>query len=78
MLGEEDEAKQEGELNKVLDEMESLFKEKEIAWEISLNASSGSKSFSTLRLQGQIKNRKMRILVDSGSTHSFIDAGLVK
>lgn len=46
--------------------------------EISLNALAGTKSMGTIRLQGCIRGKKVSILVDSGSTHSFIDSTMVK
>jgi hypothetical protein len=39
---------------------------------ISLNAPTGFSALHTLKLIGYIKNRKVIILVDSGSTHNFI------
>jgi hypothetical protein len=39
---------------------------------ISLNALTGFSAPQTLKLIGYIKNRKVIILVDSGSTHNFI------
>lgn len=46
--------------------------------EISLNALVDNKSTSTIRLQGTVKGRKVHLLIDSGSTHSFVDMNLVK
>lgn len=46
--------------------------------EISLNALVGNNSGGTLRFQGSIRGKKVSILIDSGSTHSFVDAGIVK
>lgn len=46
--------------------------------EISFNALSGSLKPKTIRIPGQVKRRKVSILIDSGSTHSFIDEKLVK
>ncbi|KAL5706540.1 hypothetical protein ACHQM5_024694 [Ranunculus cassubicifolius] len=40
---------------------------------ISLNALSGNYSFQTLKLQGQVKNHSITMLIDSGSTHNFLD-----
>lgn len=78
MLGEEEEVLTNLEVTKVLSEMEQVFEEKAPPAEISLNALCGSQSYNTIRLQGQVKNQKVSILVDSGSTHSFIDSKLVK
>ncbi|KAL4309278.1 hypothetical protein GQ457_01G012100 [Hibiscus cannabinus] len=46
--------------------------------EISMNALTGNVGHSTLRIQGSIKGRPLSILVDSGSTHSFITPGWAK
>ncbi|XP_074355691.1 uncharacterized protein LOC141695333 [Apium graveolens] len=79
ILGEEDEVVlPDQEINKVLSEMEKVLEADITPAEISLNSLSGIKSFSTIRLQGQLKNKKISILVDSRSTHSFIDSKLVK
>lgn len=51
-------------------------KEKESA--ISLHAITGSKGSHTLKVQGKIKNRVVKILVDSGSTNNFISQGIAK
>lgn len=40
---------------------------------ISLHAISGSSSPNTMRLMGMIGNQPVIILVDSGSTHNFLD-----
>ncbi|KAL4348329.1 hypothetical protein GQ457_17G014550 [Hibiscus cannabinus] len=48
------------------------------ALEISINALTGNVGCNTLRIQGIIKGRPLNILVDSGSTHSFITAGWAK
>lgn len=45
---------------------------------ISVHAIMGSKKAQTLKIQGQIKNKVISELVDSGSTHNFISMGLVK
>ncbi|KAL4319829.1 hypothetical protein GQ457_18G007350 [Hibiscus cannabinus] len=46
--------------------------------EISINALTGSVGHITLRIQGTIKGKPLSILVDSGSTHSFINPGWAK
>jgi len=43
---------------------------------ISLNAITGSPSPKTMRIMGIIRFRKAIILIDSGSTHNFMDAKL--
>ncbi|XP_039064690.1 uncharacterized protein LOC120209873 [Hibiscus syriacus] len=42
------------------------------ALEISINAITGNVSHTTLRIQGFIKGKPLNILIDSGSTHSFV------
>ncbi|KAL4363523.1 hypothetical protein GQ457_04G038370 [Hibiscus cannabinus] len=46
--------------------------------EISINALTGNVGHSTIRIQGTIKGKPLSILVDSGSTHSFITSGWAK
>lgn len=58
--------------------MENLLENQAAPGELSLNALFGSNAMNTIRLQGTIKGKKVHMLVDSGSTHSFIDLGLVK
>ncbi|KAL4308216.1 hypothetical protein GQ457_01G023920 [Hibiscus cannabinus] len=48
------------------------------ALEISMNALTGCVGYNTLRIPGTIKGRPLSILVDTGSTHSFITAGWAK
>lgn len=45
---------------------------------ISVQAISGSECKGTIRLQGWLQKRQVLMLVDSGSTHSFINAELAK
>ncbi|GJT17849.1 reverse transcriptase [Tanacetum coccineum] len=40
---------------------------------ISLNALSGVNSFQTIRVRGMMGKQPLHILVDSGSTHNFVD-----
>ena len=46
--------------------------------EISLHAYSGTAAPKTLRVDGLIKKKCVHILIDSGSTHNFLDQRLVK
>lgn len=45
---------------------------------ISLNALSGNLSFQTLKLLGKVGNQQVTMLVDSGSTHNFLDVTIAK
>jgi hypothetical protein len=45
---------------------------------ISLNAISGSLSPRTMRLEGLVKNQRVVILIDSGSTYNFLDPSILK
>ena len=45
---------------------------------ISLNALSGSSNHQTLKLKGYSKKKPITILIDSGSTHNFLDLGTAK
>ncbi|KAL4278859.1 hypothetical protein GQ457_03G027370 [Hibiscus cannabinus] len=46
--------------------------------EISMNALTGNAGYSTIRIQGSLKGSPLNILVDSGSTHSFITPAWAK
>lgn len=43
---------------------------------ISVNALVGNQSFQTMRLKGMVKRKPLHILVDSGSTHNFLDLAM--
>ncbi|KAJ8622222.1 hypothetical protein MRB53_030751 [Persea americana] len=45
--------------------------------EISFHAMAGATHPRTLRLQGVLKNWEVTVLIDSGSTHNFIDQSIV-
>ncbi|KAL5720791.1 hypothetical protein ACHQM5_013426 [Ranunculus cassubicifolius] len=53
-------------------------KEGDKSIEISLNALSGNASYQTLQLQGKVSNRLLTMLVDTGSTHNFLDSNTAK
>ncbi|PKA56087.1 hypothetical protein AXF42_Ash015572 [Apostasia shenzhenica] len=46
--------------------------------QISLQALTGLSSFNTMVVEGMIKKKSIFILVDSGSTHNFVDPELAK
>lgn len=78
LIGEEHEEMPSSEVEEVVEFMEQLLAQQETPGEISINALSGSKSIGTIRFQGVLKGRRVSILIDSGSTHSFIDSRMVK
>ena len=45
---------------------------------ISLQAYWGTDSCNTMRMQGKIKNQSIIVLVDTGSTHNFMDSTIAK
>lgn len=45
---------------------------------VSVHALSGSVSHQTMRIRGNIKNKAITILIDSGSTHNFLDPVVAK
>lgn len=45
---------------------------------ISLHAIARSLAPKTMRLQGEINHQKVLVLIDTGSTHSFIDPYVAK
>ncbi|XP_021848493.1 uncharacterized protein [Spinacia oleracea] len=45
---------------------------------ISMSALSGSQGFSTMRVRGVVQGKPIQILVDSGSTHNFVDLSIAQ
>ncbi|KAL8087895.1 hypothetical protein AgCh_037873 [Apium graveolens] len=45
---------------------------------ISVSTLAGGQNFQTMRIRGITKNKVISILVDSGSTHNFVDVNLAK
>ena len=45
---------------------------------IALHALFGTDGFQTMCIQGSVKNQKLVILVDTGSTHNFVDQSVIK
>lgn len=46
--------------------------------QISLNALTGSISYRTMRVKGNVKKKLINILIDSGSTHNFLSPEVIK
>ena len=46
--------------------------------EISLHAMEGRSRPQTLRVQGHLQNSPVSVLIDSGSTHNFVQAQVAK
>lgn len=44
--------------------------------QVSINALKGGLTASTMKLKGTLNEKSVMILIDSGSTHSFLDAKL--
>ncbi|XP_019225505.1 PREDICTED: uncharacterized protein LOC109207079 [Nicotiana attenuata] len=62
-----------------IEETEPYLQEEEVVDEaISLNALSGTEVPNTIKLRGESKKNSMSILLDSGSTHSFLDMETAK
>lgn len=47
-------------------------------FQISMHALSGMQSYRTMRIKGLVKKQVMEILVDTGSTHNFLDVKFAK
>lgn len=45
---------------------------------ISVNALTGLKTFHTMRIIGFVRGKPIHILVESGSTHNFLDLAIAK
>lgn len=59
--------------------MDSPFRQEvEEEVEISVHAISGNVSHSTIKVRGEVKNTSFFIIIDSGSTHSFLDPQAAK
>lgn len=77
-MGEVPEESVNEESQEVVEDMQHLLGQADTPGEISINALYGSNSINTIRLQGVLRGKKISILVDSGSTHSFIDLRMIK
>eukprot|EP00253_Pinus_taeda_P028179 PITA_28179 len=74
---EEEEKEQEGSKEEDILQEQSLDKE-EMNPPISCNASARITTPQTIKIEGQIKKKKVRVLIDSGSTHNFIHCKVAK
>ncbi|KAF5817053.1 putative nucleotidyltransferase, Ribonuclease H [Helianthus annuus] len=68
LYGEED--------DDVGEECQGELQEMQTVPQISIHALTGITSFSTMRIMGNIGTRQLHILIDSGSTHNFLDQKL--
>ncbi|KAF7137823.1 hypothetical protein RHSIM_Rhsim07G0182700 [Rhododendron simsii] len=46
--------------------------------QLSMHALSGSNSFRTMKILGFLRGKAITILIDSGSTHNFVEPGAVR
>ncbi|KAB1203113.1 hypothetical protein CJ030_MR8G008945 [Morella rubra] len=60
------------------DEEEEILEAIEADLEISLHALTGSLNPKTMRVVGRVGGQNVVILIDSGSTHNFLDPSIVK
>ena len=54
-----------------------MFREEELPF-LSLQALHGVSSFLTIRVTGKVSSQPVHILIDSGSTHNFLDSSTAK
>ena len=52
--------------------------QEEVVPHISMNALTGMNTFQTMRINGRVGSQRIHILVDSGSTHNFLDVTTAK
>lgn len=45
---------------------------------ISLNAFIGTSTLNTMRVLGRIQGQQVKVLIDSGSSHNFLNSGLIR
>jgi len=63
-------------MEEVGDEQEPFMEEMEP--QISMNAMCGNTGFQTMRINGHVGKKTIHILIDSGSTHNFLDVNSAK
>ena len=76
VLGEEDEEGETTGTKPFAGEME--FEGAEVTPQLSINAMNGSPGYNTMRVNGDLGKKIIHILLDSGSTHNFLDEQLAK
>ena len=54
------------------------FASEELEPQVSMNAMNGATGFHTMRINGHMGKKTLHILIDSGSTHNFLDVNLAK
>lgn len=64
--------------DEVLNELEVEDQLKEDFSQLSINALSGQANMTCMKLKARVKDKVLLILVDSGSTHSFISSYFVQ
>lgn len=62
---------------KLIEEEETSVGSK-VELEISLNAITGTPSSNTMRIVGKVAEERVMVLVDSGSTHNFLDPSVLQ
>ena len=71
------EGEEEGEQDKAKEESVEGGEEEDIG-EISIHALKGVANNKIIKVGGQVKDCNLMILIDSGSTHSFLDESMAK
>ena len=75
----EEEEEKEQEMSKEEDILqEQSIDEEQMNQTISCNALAGITTPQTIKIEGQIKKKKVIVLIDSGSTHNFIHCKIAK
>lgn len=46
--------------------------------EVSVHTIAGNKAHNTIKVLGKMKGKVITLLIDTGSSHSFINSGLVR
>jgi len=78
ILEEESSNVQGGEPEDVREEQGEILGDTEETPQLSLSALNGISTYCTKRVTGRVKNSPIHILIDSGSTHNFLDLSTAK